>query len=78
MASALSVPRIELQAAKTAIEWTNLFAQELDAAARGAAKESGLVTSDHYRQALPIATSRVLAAINSQNVEDHDVNSRAA
>jgi hypothetical protein len=78
MAGAQLDARIELQAAKMAIEWTSLFAHELAAAARQAAIDSELVTEEHYRQALPIAASRFLAALKSPNSQVSDVNSRAA
>jgi hypothetical protein len=70
-------PRIGLQAARAAIEWTHLFAQELNAAARQAAKDADLITVEHYRQALPIASAKVLEATESYQVESANARSRA-
>jgi hypothetical protein len=65
MAGSQSDLRIELRAAKIAIKWVNTFAEELDAAAREAAMNSDFVSEAHYRQALPLATARLLAAIEN-------------
>ncbi len=62
MADSKSGPRIELEAARLAVEWKNLFAAELKSAAQQLASGSDLVTANHYRQALPNALSRVLHA----------------
>lgn len=78
MAVVQSDPKIELEAAWTAIEWKNLFAEQLDLAARQAAVDSEFVTSEHYRQALPIATVRMLEAIKTQNAESANGQRRAA
>jgi hypothetical protein len=78
MAAAQSDPRIELQAARAAVEWKNLFAEELDVAARQIANGAELVTAEHYRQALPIATSRILDAIESHRNKSSNVQQRAA
>ena len=65
MAGSQSDLRIELRADKIAIKWVNTFAEELDAAAREAAMNSDFVSEAHYRQALPLATARLLAAIEN-------------
>jgi hypothetical protein len=78
MAGSQSDPRIELRAAKTAIKWMNAFAEELDAAARHAAANSDLVSEEHYRQALPIATARLLAAIETNRTESGNAQQRVA
>ena len=70
--------RTELVAAKAAINWTNRFAELLHGAARQAAKDSELVTIEHYKQALPIAASRMMAAIEPDDVESADAESQAA
>jgi hypothetical protein len=70
--------RTELTAAKAAIDWTSLFAELLHRAARAAAKDGSLVTIEHYKQALPIAASGIVAAIESGDVEMTDAESQAA
>ncbi len=67
MASSQPDPRIELRAAKIAIKWANAFAEELDAAAREAAMDMDpdIVSEAHYKQALPLAAARLLAAIEN-------------
>jgi hypothetical protein len=69
---------IELKAAKAAINWTNLFADLLHAAARASAKDCELVTIEHFRRALPMAASQIVAAIESGNAETADVEPQAA
>lgn len=64
-----SSPKIELQAIRMAIEWKNAFAMELQSAAQEAAEDCDVITVEHYRQALPIAASRVLGVIGIDAVE---------
>jgi len=78
MAGSQSDPRIELRAAKIAIKWMNAFAAELDTAARHAAANSDLVSEEHYRQALPIAIARLLAAIETNRTESSNAQQRVA
>lgn len=59
--------RIELAAARIAIDWKNLFASELHAAAQRLATGSQSVTTDHYWRALPAATASMLRAINTHS-----------
>ena len=60
---------IELEAARLAIEWKNIFAAELQIAAQRLAKDSELVTTEHLLQALPIAAAKVLWVVESQHGE---------
>ena len=71
-------PRIEVQAARMAVEWKNLFAAELKSAAQQLAKGSDLVTVEHYRQAIPKAVSRVSQAAQTESLESADVQRRIA
>jgi hypothetical protein len=64
--------RIELAAARIAIDWKNLFASELHAAAQRLATGSQLVTTEHYWRALPAATASMLRAINTCSTESSD------
>jgi hypothetical protein len=73
-----SSPRIELEAARLAIQWESLFATELKLAAQELANGSDLVTVDHYRQALPDAVSRVLHAAKTKLVESRNAPRRVA
>lgn len=73
-----SIPRIELEAARLAVEWKNLFATELTLAAKQVAQGSDLITADHYRQAVSTAISRVSQAIRTQSVESAHVQRRVA
>ena len=73
-----SKPRIEMEAARMAVEWKNLFAVELKSAAHYLAMGSDLVTKDHYRQAAPIAVSRLLQAVQEEPVESTNVKRRIA
>lgn len=52
MADGQGNPRIEVEAARMAVQWKNLFATELKSAAQQLANGSDLVTADHYRQAI--------------------------
>lgn len=70
--------RIEVEAARMAIEWKNLFAKELQVAAQQLAKDSGLVTAEHLLQALPTATSRVLQAVKKHSTGSVNVEQRVA
>jgi hypothetical protein len=78
MVDGQSSPRIELEAARLAIEWKNLFAIELKLAAQQLAKGSDLVTANHYRQALPDAVSKVLHAAKTKMVESQNDQRRVA
>ncbi len=78
MVDGQSSPRIEVEAARLAVEWKNLFANELKLAAQQLAKGSDLVTADHYRQAMPEAVSRVLNAAKTTLVESRNVQRRVA
>ena len=73
-----SNPKIEVEAARMAIEWKNLFATELQLAAQQLAKGSELVTAEHYWQALPTATSRVLHVVKTHSTESANVQRRIA
>ena len=70
--------KIEVDAARIAIEWKNLFATELRLAARQLAKDSDLVTMEHYRQALPTATSRLLQIARTEATGSAHVQRRIA
>lgn len=78
MVDSQSSPRIEVEAARLAVEWKNLFASELKLAARQLAKGSDLVTANHYRQAMPDAVSKVLHAAKTTLVESRNVPRRVA
>jgi hypothetical protein len=65
-------PRIEAEAARLAIEWGDLFSTELKLAAQRLAKDSNLVTANHYRQALPDAISSVFLSVKTNLVESHN------
>ena len=78
MADGQPNPRIEVEAARLAVEWKTLFATELKSAAQQLAKGSDLVTADHYRQAIPEAVSRVLHAVKTESVESANVQRRVA
>ena len=78
MADGQPNPRIEVEAARMAVQWKSLFATELRLAAQQLAEGSDLVTVDHYRQALPDAISRVLHAVKTQSVESANVQRRVA
>jgi hypothetical protein len=78
MPGSQSDPRIELRAAKIAIKWMNGFAEELDTAAREAAMNSDFVSEAHYRQALPLATARLLAAIETNGTDSGNAQQRVA
>ncbi len=78
MADGQPNPRIEVKAARMAVEWENIFAAELKSAAQQLAKGSDLVTVDHYRQAIPDAVSRVLHAAQTESAESADVQRRVA
>lgn len=69
---------IEVEAARMAVEWKNLFATELKLAAQQLAKGSDLVTANHYRQAIPDAVSRVLHAAKTESGEFANVQRRVA
>jgi hypothetical protein len=73
-----SSPRIELAAARLAIEWEHLFATELKLAAQQLAKDCDLVTADHYRQAVPDAVSKVLHAAKTTLIESRNAQRRVA
>jgi hypothetical protein len=73
-----SSARIELKAARLAVEWKSLFATELELVAERLAENCDLVTADHYRQALPEAVSRLLHAVETQSVERHNAERRVA
>ena len=60
-----AIHTIEVTAARLAIEWKHLFATELKLAAIKLAHGSLRLTSEHYRQAAPIALAKVLEAVNS-------------
>ena len=78
MADGQPNPRIEVTAARMAVEWKNLLGAELKLAAQQLAKGSDLVTVDHYRQAIPDAVSRVLHAAQTESVESANVQRRVA
>jgi hypothetical protein len=78
MAGSQSDPKIELGAAKIAIKWMNVFAEQLDTAAREAAMNSDFVSEAHYRQALPLATARLLATIETNGTESSNAQQRVA
>jgi hypothetical protein len=69
---------VDLEAARLAVEWKELFAAELRLAAQRLATGTGLVTADHYRCALASATSNVLQTINTSSGESVDVRRRIA
>ena len=73
-----SSPRIDVGAARLAVEWKNLFAHELKLAAQRLAAGSDLVTANHYRRAMPEAVSRVLDAATTSPVESHNAQRRVA
>lgn len=52
--------RIEVEAARMAVELKHLFAAELQRAAQEMAQDAELVTVEHFRRAVPLAVSRVL------------------
>lgn len=52
--------RIEVNAARLAVEWKNLFAAELKRAAQDMAQGAEVVTVEHFRLAVPLAVSKVL------------------
>lgn len=78
MVESRSIPRVELEAARLAVEWKNLFATELAIAAKQVAQGSDLITTDHYRQAVSTAISRVSQAIRTQSVETSHAQRRVA
>ena len=78
MADRQSKPRVELEAARLAIEWEDIFATELKSAAERLAKGCDLITANHYRQALPDAVSRVLHATDTKLVESRNAQRRVA
>jgi hypothetical protein len=78
MADDQSAPRIELEAARLADEWEDIFAAELKSAAERIAIGSAVITADHYCQAAPAAVARVLQAVQSQTVESANVHRRIA
>ena len=78
MADGQPSPRIEVEAARMAVQWKSLFATELRLVAQQLAEGSDLVTVDHYRQALPDAISRVLHAAKTESIESADIQRRVA
>jgi hypothetical protein len=78
MADGRSSQRIEVEAARLAVEWEKLFATELKLTAQQLAMGSDLVTANHYRQALPDAVSKVLHAAETTLVESRNVPRRVA
>jgi hypothetical protein len=66
-------PKAEVEAARLVIEWKNLFARQLHSAARQLARGTELVTAEHYRQALPGATSKMLEAVKTHSTEGANV-----
>ena len=69
---------VDVEAARLAVEWKELFAAELRLAARRLATGAELVTADHYRRALASATVSVLHTVNTHCMESADVERRIA
>ena len=61
--------RIEVAAARIAIEWKDEFATKLKRAAEQLATDGDLVTVDHYRQALPDVLSEMLQRARNESGE---------
>lgn len=78
MPAGQSNPRVEVAAARLAVELKSLFATELKLAALELAKDSGPLTPEHYRQAVPKALSKVLQAGNTLPAPPSNVQRRVA
>lgn len=76
-ASCLDLP-VELEAARLAIEWKQLFAAELHAAAQRLAIGAESVTAVQYRRALATATERLLEKVNAPQIGPADARRRIA
>ncbi len=70
--------RIQVEAARLAVEWKDLFATELKVAAQRLANGADLVTANHYRQAVPDAVSKVLHVAKIPLGESCNVQRRVA
>jgi hypothetical protein len=69
---------VDLEAARLAVQWKELFAAELRLAAQRLAAGTELVTADHYRRALASATVNILQTVNTCSGESVDVRRRIA
>jgi len=69
---------VDVEAARRAVEWKELFAVELRLAARRLAIGAELVTVDHYRRALASATASVLHTVSTHSRESADAHRRIA
>ncbi len=78
MTDSQSEPRIEVGAARMAVEWKNLFAAELKSVAQHLAMGSDVVTKEHYLQAMPIAVSKVLQAVQEEAIGSANAKRRIA
>ena len=65
MSVAQSSPQIDLDAAQLSNRWRLMFATELRATALELARGATSVTVEHYHEALPIAMSKVLHAVQA-------------
>ena len=70
--------RIEIGAARMAIEWECLFAMEICQAAANMAGDAEIITQTHYRAALPHVLARLADVIDSQSHEHRDAPSAKA
>lgn len=61
-----SDPRIEVAAVQLAVELKSRLAAELKLAAMGLADGAEILTADHYRQAIPVALTKLLHSLDTE------------
>ena len=74
----MTSPKIELRAARMAIEWEYRFAMELKQTAAEMANGLAVITQEHYQAALPLVLSRFAQISTPASCEYPNPKSRAA